>query len=78
MRYPHNMMTLPQFDVARRKQLAAAISSVVSSAQLTMVHELMAAEKPGRHAPQPEEILFWMRLNMPVAAGRVAMLVGLD
>jgi hypothetical protein len=72
------MMTIPSFDVSRRKVLAKAISSIVNPAQLTMVHELMAAEKPGRSAPQPEDILFWMRLNMPVAAGQVCLLAGLD
>jgi hypothetical protein len=31
----------------------------------------MAAEKPGRPAPQPEEVLFWIRRNMPVAAEKI-------
>lgn len=73
-----SMMTLSPFDAARRKSLTTAITTVVSPSQLTMVHELMAAEKPGRPAPQPEEILFWMRLNMPMAATQVAGMVGLD
>jgi len=65
------MMTLVSLDGSRRKLVASVIAQVISPAQLTMAHELMAAEKPGRSAPQPEEILFWLRLNMPAAAERV-------
>ena len=65
------MMTLALLDASRRKSMASAISRVISPAQMTMAHQLMAAEKPGRPAPQPKEILFWLRLNMPVAAGRI-------
>lgn len=68
-------MTLMTMTPSRRKTLAKAIASVLSPAQLTMVHELLAAERPGRPAPQVEEILFWMRLNMPTAAARVDELV---
>lgn len=65
------MMTLVSLDGSRRKIVAQAIASVVSPAQMTMAHQLMAAEKPGRPAPQPEEVLFWLRLNMPVAAEKI-------
>lgn len=70
-RYTTSMMTLAPLDPARRRLLAAAIRQVLEPVQLTMVHELLAAEKPGCPAPQPEEILFWMRLNMPVATAKV-------
>ena len=56
---------------SRRKALACALSQAVTPAQLTAARELMQAEAPGRPSPQPEEILYWMRLNMPVATRRV-------
>lgn len=65
------MMTLVSLDGSRRKIVASVISQVISPAQITMAHQLMSAEKPGRPAPQPEEVLFWLRLNMPVAAGQI-------
>lgn len=65
------MMTLVSLDGSRRKIVAQAITSVITPAQMTMAHQLMSAEKPGRPAPMPEEILFWLRLNMPVAAGQI-------
>lgn len=64
-------MTLVSLDGSRRKLVASVIAQVVSPAQLTMAHELMAAEKPGCAAPQPEEVLFWLRLSMPVLAERI-------
>jgi hypothetical protein len=65
------MMTLVSLDGSRRKIVAQAITSVITPAQMTMAHQLMSAEKPGRPAPQPEDVLFWLRLNMPVAAGQI-------
>ncbi len=65
------MMTLVSLDGSRRKLVSSVIAQVISPAQLTMAHQLMAAEKPGRPAPQPEEVLFWIRLNMPSAAERI-------
>lgn len=65
------MMTLVSLDGSRRKLVASVIAEVLSPAQITMAHQLLAAEKPGRPAPQPEELLFWIRLNMPVAAERI-------
>lgn len=65
------MMTLVSLDGSRRKIVASVLAQVLSPAQLTMAHQLMVAEKPGRPAPQPEEVLFWVRLNMPVAAEKV-------
>jgi hypothetical protein len=65
------MMTMTPLDASRRRILATAICKVLAPVQLTMVHELLAAEKPGRPAPQPEEIMFWMRLNMPMASAQI-------
>lgn len=64
------MMTLLP-DLAHRKAVASAISSVLTPAELTMAHQFLAAERPGRPAPQPEELLAWIRLNMPAAAQRL-------
>lgn len=71
------MMTLmPSSSVAplsasRRKLLASALSRVLHPVQLTAARELMRAEAPARLSPQPEEILYWMRVNMPQATLRV-------
>jgi len=70
-RYNSSMMTLVSLDGSRRKIVASVIAQVISPSQTTMALQLMAAEKPGRPAPQPEELLFWLRLNMPVAAGQI-------
>ncbi|MEK7232672.1 MAG: hypothetical protein AAB268_02560 [Elusimicrobiota bacterium] len=64
-------MTLVSLDGSRRKIVASVIAQVISPSQMAMALQLMAAEKPGRTAPVPEEILFWLRLNMPVAAGKI-------
>lgn len=58
-------------NASRRKLLAAALSQVLHPVQLTAARELMLAEAPGRLSPQPEEILYWMRINMPQATRRV-------
>ena len=58
-------------SLSHRKAVAAAISSVLTPAELTMAHQFLVAERPGRPAPQPEEILSWVRLNMPAAAQRL-------
>ena len=55
--------------VSHRDILACVIARVLTPVQLTMVRELVAAGKPGR--PAPEEFIFWMRLNMPVAAQQI-------
>ena len=59
------------FSAPRRKQLAAALAQVLAPAQLTAARELMLAETRRRVPPQPEEILYWMRVNMPMATSRV-------
>jgi hypothetical protein len=64
------MMTLVSLDGSRRKLVAAVIAQVLTPCQITMAHELIEAEHPGM-VPQPEDLLFWLRLNMPVAAESV-------
>ena len=59
------------FSAPRRKQLAAALSQVLAPAQLTAARELMRSDRPRRPEPKPEEILYWMRVNMPLATSRV-------
>ena len=66
---------IAHFSPARRKQLAAALSRVLAPAQMTAARELMRSERPCRRDPQPEEILFWMRVNMPVATSRVERII---
>lgn len=56
--------TAPQNDILR-----SVIAQVLPAAQLTMVRELAAASS-GRPA-RADEMMFWMRLNMPVAAQQV-------
>ena len=61
----------PQLSPARRKMTAIAIRAVLTPGQLTTAHELLVSERPGRPAPQPEEVLHWLRLNMPIAAASI-------
>lgn len=65
------MVNFVTFDASRRKKLASVITQVLTPAQLTMANALVVAENPGRPAPRPEQLLHWMRLNMPMAAQRV-------
>ena len=58
-------------NAARRKQLSSALAKVLAPEQLSAARELMLAEAPGRLSPRPEEILYWMRVNMPLATRRV-------
>lgn len=66
-------MSVPVRSIAsyRRKALQSAIIQVLSPAQLTMVRELVSAEDPEHAEPVVDDILYWMRLNMPVAAQQV-------
>ena len=66
-------MTSPvaNLSASRRKQLASALAQVLHPVQMTAARELMLAEAPKRLSPQPEEILYWMRVNMPIATLRV-------
>jgi hypothetical protein len=65
------MITMTTPSVSRRKALAAALDRVLAPAQMTAARELMAAENPGRATSQPEDVLYWMRVNMPGATRRV-------
>ena len=55
----------------RRKALVSAIAEVLTPAQRTMVCELVQAEDPHHAEAQPEDLIYWMRLNMPSAARQV-------
>lgn len=66
------MMTLlPQHDETHRKAVASAITRVLTLPELTMVHNCWAAENPGQPAPDPFQVLRWVRQNMPLAAERL-------
>lgn len=65
------MMTFIPSSAGHRKAVAQAISRVLTVPELTMVHQCWAAENPGKAAPSPEDVLLWVRLNMPAAAARV-------
>ena len=58
-------------DPARRRLLAEALDQILSPAQLTVARELQAAAAPGCPAARPEDVLYWIRLNMPVAASKL-------
>lgn len=58
-------------DPARRRLLAAALAQILSPAQLTMARELVRAASADAREPRPEDVLYWIRLNMPVAASRL-------
>jgi hypothetical protein len=55
----------------RRKALVCAIADVLNPVQRTMVGELIQAEDPHHAEAEPEDVIYWMRLNMPVAARQV-------
>lgn len=67
--------TVTPLNASRRKALSAALAQVLGPAQLTAARECLMAENPCRTAPQPEDILFWMRLSMPDATRRVEELI---
>jgi hypothetical protein len=74
--YHEAMMTemsspVAPLSAARRKQLASALAQVLAPVQMSAARELMLAESPERPSPRPEEILYWMRVNMPLATSRV-------
>ena len=58
-------------SASRRKQLSSALAQVLTPAQMTAAREFMLAENRVRRSPQPEEMLYWMRVNMPMATRRV-------
>ncbi len=55
----------------RRKTLQTAFAHVLTAAQHTMVRELVRLEDPRGPEPRAEEMLYWIRLNMPRAAARI-------
>ncbi len=58
-------------DPFRRRLLAAALEQILSPAQLTAARELHQAAHPGSPEARPEDVLYWIRLNMPVAASKL-------
>lgn len=58
-------------DPIRRRLLASALEQVLTPAQLTVARELQQAAAPGCPAARPEDVLYWIRLNMPVAASKI-------
>ena len=67
--------SITPLNASRRKLLASALAQVLHPVQLTAARELMLAEAPGRLSPQPEEILYWMRVNMPQATVLVERII---
>ena len=64
--------TLDSYRLTRRsKALACAIDRVLTTHQLVMVREFMLAENPSNQKPTPEQVMFFLRLNMPLAAGKI-------
>lgn len=59
------------YTSARRKALNAAIARVLTPAQLTMVRELMQAEDPHGPALRAEQVMQWLRVNMPSSAVKI-------
>lgn len=70
------MMTF-EYSPARRQILSETLERVLSKAHVTMIREILCAEKPGRPTPQAEDVYFWMRYNMPQASERVDELLHL-
>ena len=58
-------------SASRLKLLTTALAAVLTPAQMRMACELIAAENPSRPAPGPRELMYWLRLNMPVTASKV-------
>jgi hypothetical protein len=58
-------------DPIRRRLLASALEQILTPAQLTVARELQQAANPCCREPRPEDILYWIRLNMPVAASKL-------
>ena len=65
------MVMITSLSTFRRKALVSAIGQVLTPVQHTMVRELIQAEDPHHADAQPEDVIYWMRLNMPVAAREV-------
>lgn len=65
------MLMTFEYSPARRQLLSETLERVLSKSHVTMIREILSAEKPGRPAPQAEDVYFWMRYNMPQASDRV-------
>jgi hypothetical protein len=59
------------YSAARRKALMSAITRELTPVQLTMVRELMQAQDAKAPAPHAEQVLQWLRENMPTSAVRI-------
>ncbi|MCX5789395.1 MAG: hypothetical protein NTX64_12940 [Elusimicrobia bacterium] len=59
------------YAVERRRLLETALERFLTPAQTSMVREFARAENPTPADPQAEDMLYWIRLNMPVAACRI-------
>lgn len=66
------LMTTPSYS---RKALSVALSRVLAPAQLTAAREMIMAADPSRAIVTPEDILYWMRVNMPRATEQVEELL---
>ncbi len=71
--YPLFMTTTfaMNYSTERRKALAAAIERALTPAQLTMVRELAQASDPHGLEPRAEQLLQWLRVNMPSSAVKI-------
>jgi len=65
--YPYPMV----LNIPQRKILTSVIAQVLTPEQLTMARELAAADAPDRPSLHAEDLMRWMRFNMPVAAQQV-------
>ena len=53
---------------------AGTTERACAEVQMTAARELMRTEAPERRSPRPEEILYWMRVNMPLATSACAVM----
>ncbi len=57
---------------SRRRILGAAIERALTPHELSLARDMVRTDARRRALkPEPEQLLYWMRLNMPNAAGRV-------
>ena len=59
------------YAAERRQLLETALERFLTPAQTSMVRELVRAEIPTSADPQAEDMLYWIRFNMPVTAHRI-------
>lgn len=67
----HGPMTTITYSSSRRKVLELAFDRFLTPSQRTMALQLMRAEDPTGPAPRPEDMLYWIRLNMPTTSNRI-------